>query len=123
MSEQTPGPWHVDKTLKRFVYSADGNLIADASDYREYEEALANARLIAAAPDLLVALEAARRAMDELKRRYRVETGGWFIADLLGAVGDDNHWIHIIANAETLTHEAIAQATDLGPVLDEVKEK
>jgi hypothetical protein len=57
MSEikHTPGPWQ----LKRFgaIFSSSGEYIVDLGISRRYVNPEANARLIAAAPDLLEALE------------------------------------------------------------------
>jgi hypothetical protein len=52
----TPGPWRVDA---QYICRADGVAIADVWQSMEVsgEEAETNARLIAAAPDLLAALE------------------------------------------------------------------
>ena len=73
MSEHTPGPWAADMSphtaphIMDFpaVVGPDGNPIAALGDYepgnenpyRKVDEGYANARLIAAAPDLLEALE------------------------------------------------------------------
>ena len=65
MKEQhTPGPWQVNRKVRTSVETvADGqgfNLIADCSDpdnVRPSVEDRANAALIAAAPELLAALE------------------------------------------------------------------
>jgi hypothetical protein len=65
MRKHTEGPWKVDgKTelcitddISRFIGSA--SIMGSDNNYAEaYEEAKANARLMAAAPDLLDALEA-----------------------------------------------------------------
>ena len=66
----TPGPWHVDKnaTIPRYIYNADGVGIGEiwrGVNGRGGEEDDANARLIAAAPKLLEALEALARTMRE----------------------------------------------------------
>jgi len=63
----TPGPWYVDEALPGglpHVYARSHrgfslDFIADASgpNSRAHEVSIANARLIAAAPDMLVALE------------------------------------------------------------------
>lgn len=59
MSKQhTPGPW--DVTPSGFhVYDAHGSVTADCAqpDVRRLEERKANARLIAAAPELLAMVE------------------------------------------------------------------
>jgi len=69
MTQHTPGPWQVNKKLKFSVEAvADGqgiNLIAECCDpdgIRSVGEDSANARLIAAAPDLLAALELFRKS-------------------------------------------------------------
>ena len=57
----TPGPWDVEpKGSRHFVDGADGLTVAylDRAGVRERSEIEANARLIAAAPELLEALEA-----------------------------------------------------------------
>lgn len=60
MSKHTPGPWYIDaKTI--MVIRASDSLIAMTAGLPDDEltqQELANARLIAAAPDLLAALEA-----------------------------------------------------------------
>ena len=60
MTEQksTPGPWHVPKDIPGpRVFGSDGWLVADCCGicHRSVAEEKANARLIAAAPDLLEA--------------------------------------------------------------------
>lgn len=50
----TPGPWEVDGPR---IYSTTKTLVATVGLFRSLETASANARLIAAAPDLLAALE------------------------------------------------------------------
>lgn len=61
MSKHTPGPWKqhlVDETL---IVASDRTTVASTSiDYDKAETAEANARLIAAAPELLEALKIAR---------------------------------------------------------------
>lgn len=55
--EHTPGPWKAEgseRTLASWVKGADGKRVCTM---RESEQDWPNARLIAAAPDLLVALE------------------------------------------------------------------
>ena len=59
-SQHTPGPWDVEpKGSRHFVDGADGLTVAylDRVGVRERAEIEANARLIAAAPELLAALE------------------------------------------------------------------
>lgn len=75
MSEHTPGPWHTgDGTMgRRIVYDARGMAIADAKLFhgkRASGEDFANARLIAAAPDLLLALQMAMPALDSVRAQF-----------------------------------------------------
>lgn len=61
MSAHTPGPWHVCDMITNaaHVASKSGFVIAAVGGNGAYERAQpANARLIAAAPDMLAALEA-----------------------------------------------------------------
>lgn len=75
-TKHTPGPWRIDPDFNRDVQTADGaHEIATAeygkplctdADYsvpQDFDEAIANARLMAAAPDLLAALQMARSLM------------------------------------------------------------
>lgn len=86
MAEHTPGPWSVVGATKVWKTGADGAAVAIAaepeiessSDIRpvelysgRFDEACANARLIAAAPDLLIAL---RGCASELGRNLQRET-------------------------------------------------
>jgi hypothetical protein len=61
VSGHTPGPWHATPSPKggHNIYDADNNVPAIARTYRIADDATveANARLIAAAPDLLEALQ------------------------------------------------------------------
>mgnify|MGYP007071651766 CR=1 FL=1 len=62
MAEHTPGPWEVapDDDGPRHVIAVDGVLIATAYTYQRTKATVsANARLIAAAPSLLEACQAA----------------------------------------------------------------
>lgn len=74
MSNHTPGPWQLryallDPQEVRAVGDADGSFVADcATTSRSIEEIAANARLIAAAPDLLHEIEAALQWWDEFSR-------------------------------------------------------
>ena len=65
MSTHTPGPWHVTKgPAAREIRADDGPYIASVYDIAvTYGERNANARLIAAAPELL---DAARLAVDAI---------------------------------------------------------
>jgi len=68
MSEFIPGPWNIGTKNGARVWSENGEtLIADAdvSESLRKEIKKANARLIAAAPDLLEALKVARHMIVE----------------------------------------------------------
>lgn len=55
-SEHTPGPWKV--RFETMVYGPDGWAVANANmTGQPHPENAANARLIASAPDLVIALE------------------------------------------------------------------
>ena len=64
MSKHTPGPWATDPECNNeIVLGKDGIIVADccivdAEGIRTQEQVNANARLIAAAPDLLTACKA-----------------------------------------------------------------
>ena len=60
----TPGPWKEKRKLA--IYSADDEPICAVFPAETEERSKADARLIAAAPDLLEALKNAREWLDEL---------------------------------------------------------
>ena len=72
MTKHTPGPWKCSQHLGHFSWSVHmdagdrgrGSTIVDGVGGIDREQRLANARLIAAAPDLLEALEAALRKIE-----------------------------------------------------------
>jgi len=74
MSAHTPGPWihAIDFGQVGSIESQNGTVIAQAQalvrDY-DHAERNANARLIAAAPDLLAACQAQHHAIDVLMAR------------------------------------------------------
>jgi hypothetical protein len=79
MSEHTPGPWHTGKEMERGldlrknIYNSKGEFIAavvSSAGLRSEHENRANARLIAAAPDLLAACEMARDAFRILSTSF-----------------------------------------------------
>ena len=55
----TPGPWHTDGSE---IFAADGTWIGETLDIDLPDDGQANAKLAAAAPDLLAALKALREA-------------------------------------------------------------
>lgn len=61
MTQHTPGPWHIGKrqpSSSFYIYGPQGEEIADCDPLTQFENInRANARLIAAAPELLAALE------------------------------------------------------------------
>ena len=67
-TDHTPGPWHA--MIDGFVYAQGGERIADAAPWapiaknRKEVEINANARLIAAAPDLLAVLQELRESAE-----------------------------------------------------------
>lgn len=64
-TQHTPGPWHIGRRSgASYIYGPLGEEVAGPSTFTSgHDETLANARLIAAAPDLLAALESAHRAL------------------------------------------------------------
>lgn len=61
--KHTPGPWHIGMQPGPIIYGPNGEQVADLRGERktlvvELDEAVANTKLIAAAPELLAALEA-----------------------------------------------------------------
>lgn len=101
MSKHTPGPWSYWSGYNPFdkieaqVTAEDGDIVI-ASYNHLIEEGEANARLMAAAPDLLEALEALERIKDI-----------W-----LPDVAEDQHQEEMIVlhNARTIMLAAIAKA-------------
>ena len=93
--KHTPGPWHVDPGFLFDVVASDGRDVAEThlSDGHERpdDERWANAILIAAAPDMLRALEAASHAL----RCYQYGNGS---PELAESVAD--HADKIIARAK-----------------------
>ena len=96
----TPGPWRISKLTETAVEDGDGRGICSTGGYQQnfdtervYQENRANARLIAAAPDLL---DACKRASEILRGRGYP---GWGVA-------------------KDILNEAIAKAEGLGQRAD-----
>lgn len=62
MNKHTPGPWLIE--VNGFIIAPDGFSVADCDRGRDVNEADANARLIAAAPDMLMALKNIRKYIE-----------------------------------------------------------
>jgi hypothetical protein len=70
----TPGPWHVDSCDDDLIYSANGWHIATVGNEAQEQpahEITANAQLIAAAPELLDALEFVRMTFADIEASKR----------------------------------------------------
>lgn len=76
MKHTTPGPWHVGENAPAIVYDAEGWAICNAVTYHNRGgDMAANARLIAAAPELVFHLLAAANYIDALggdSKSYRI---------------------------------------------------
>ena len=98
MTKHTPGPWRVEQKVVRahvfaehigmdcHVATCFGPNPASPDDIEAI--ALANARLIAAAPDLLAALEDAALALEETGGRWAVAAAGRARAAIAKAKGE-----------------------------------
>ena len=64
-TNHTPGPWRTGTKILDAVFAGDRPICGPAYTMCKDDERMANARLIAAAPDLLAALEGAIRLIDE----------------------------------------------------------
>jgi hypothetical protein len=63
MSAFTPGPWALSDFSRDMIVDSNGDLISLIIDVESDETKLANAHVIAAAPDLLAALQEARNGL------------------------------------------------------------
>jgi hypothetical protein len=71
MTPHTPGPWEIESTHGITVGPADNGFVCRvryATTAKQRDEAFANARLIAAAPDLLEALRTIAECNEESSR-------------------------------------------------------
>ena len=57
-TKHTPGPWRIHCDL--YAEAGDNLIVAKAKQFTDYKVSMANARLIAAAPELLEALKETR---------------------------------------------------------------
>jgi hypothetical protein len=73
-TKHTPGPWHVGmRQAERIVYDKTGWAVANATVYHgesDRDQVLANARLIAAAPELVDACITALSVLDVVDGRH-----------------------------------------------------
>lgn len=75
-AKHTPGPWRQAKYSPCDIVINERTWIASSRvgmDEIPRDEAIANARLIAAAPDLLAALEHALRDMEDVRTMYEAK--------------------------------------------------
>lgn len=92
MSEHTPGPWGVTGRLDEHITAGDGFEVArvkwrDHTSNEAGDEHDANARLIAAAPALYAACDAAYRVIDALHREQHGLVWAWLRDALAKARG------------------------------------
>ncbi|WP_312139951.1 hypothetical protein [Stutzerimonas nitrititolerans] len=71
----TPGPWSIDKEERWIIHEPDGKsgTLVVPEIYLDDDEAIANARLIAAAPDLYQHAEA---LLADVMKRYGITADG-----------------------------------------------
>lgn len=103
MATHTPGPWF---SRGRAVLTGAEDLVACADPKGEFTPpaAVANARLIAAAPDLLVAL----RHLEIVTRTDAVTDAE--VLDLEQTYGADTTWSELVDAAKAAALAAIAKA-------------
>ncbi len=104
-SKHTPGPWRagrpdmrtiVDGVPSKWVYGPEregGNgyiAVASGTASADWDEVMANARLIAAAPDLLEACEAALANLDYLREQWGFHASREMTGKLRAAVAKAN---------------------------------
>lgn len=82
-----PGPWHIGEANPWLVYAADGYAVADLRTYHgRHPDPKADARLIAAAPEMLEALERIR----EYQGRSGEDDPTSIAADMLAKIYSEN---------------------------------
>lgn len=74
MTKHTPGPWHVGMRPGPIIYGTKGDQVADLRGFLDIDETSANARLIAAAPDLLDAMQS---MVDAYQTHFDVMPVAW----------------------------------------------
>lgn len=73
-SKHTPGPWHTGGKDNSIIYAEDGYAVANAVTYHNRDrDSRADAELIAAAPELLAALERVEARLTAAARAFYVE--------------------------------------------------
>ena len=78
-----PAPWHIGELNPWLVYAADGYAVADLRTYHgRHADTKADARLIAAAPEMLEALERIR----ECQGRFGEDDPQSIAADMLAKI-------------------------------------
>jgi len=81
IATHTPGPWvHSETDLWACATVASGRVIATCNPNDDQPKAVANARLIAAAPDLHAALEALLDVADRIASGFPPPVEYWFAA-------------------------------------------
>ena len=85
--QHTAGPWHIGMKPGPMVYGPNGEQTADlrCGSMLSPDEAKANLRLIAAAPDLLAALEANADIFTNLIAYATQSLGARFVAQIRAA--------------------------------------
>lgn len=91
-AKHTPGPWHVGGFEQSTIYDCFGQRVANSFEgvmvvKRSDAECRANARLIAATPELLEALRRALNALEEIGKEMtvgeRYTNAGQYLLDAL----------------------------------------
>lgn len=87
MSEHTPGPWFVECDMIRAMVDGESQAVASTNimPARNYPNREANARLIAAAPELLLLL---RECVDDMENDLDVRTAVRARAAIAKATGE-----------------------------------
>lgn len=105
MAKHTAGPWHVEGANPPRIYARDGlDIIAQCDSMKEMPRGkeAANARLIAAAPELLEALQRAHQLIKEALPKFN-----W------GASALDANAITLLDTVPGEVHAALAKALNV----------